>query len=60
MDAAGFGPLHWMAWRVIVSPHIPDGMHTIMTHWTLRTLSDAHVMLDVMDALTPPPPKPRK
>lgn len=59
MRSGGLDEYDLLIWRVVGSPHIPDGLNTILREWTLEDLANAHIAIDAAIALTPDPPKPK-
>jgi hypothetical protein len=44
------GRLCWPVHRVAVSGDYPDGLHTILTCWTLEDVVDANAVIDALAA----------
>lgn len=55
MEAAAGVGVGWLVWRVVLSPHVPDGLAAVRRRWAFRDLVEAHAVLDVVEALTPAP-----
>lgn len=40
--------MSWFAWQVALSPDIPDGVHTVLHHWSFREVVQAHAVIEAL------------
>lgn len=44
------GGVDWWVWRIVVSPHIPDGLAELRARWSFADALEGHLVLDVIEA----------